>query len=130
MNLPFEFRSTSKWLVLSAIVGIVAGCGGIAFQIAEQTVFHIGSQQFAGFSPTEAAGERRLFATPEQSFSPGKLLLVLSLGGLAAGLLVQTFAPEAEGHGTDAAIEAFHHKRGVIRPIFHSLNYWLRRSQF
>ena len=117
MNLPVEFRSTGKWLLLSALIGIVAGCGGIAFQIAEQSVFHFGSQQFAGFSPSEAAGERHLFATPEVPFSPIKLLLVLSLGGLGAGLLVQTFAPEAEGHGTDAAIEAFHHKRGFIRPI-------------
>jgi CIC family chloride channel protein len=28
---------------------------------------------------------------------------------------VYTFAPEAEGHGTDAAIDAFHNKRGEIR---------------
>ena len=34
---------------------------------------------------------------------------------LASGLLVYTFAPEAEGHGTDAAIDAFHNKRGEIR---------------
>jgi CIC family chloride channel protein len=36
------------------------------------------------------------------------------LGGLVSGLLVYHFAPEAEGHGTDAAIDAFHNKRGNI----------------
>ena len=41
----------------------------------------------------------------------------MAIGGLLSGLLVFTFAPEAEGHGTDAAIAAFHHKRGYIRPI-------------
>ena len=43
--------------------------------------------------------------------------MVISIGGLLSGLLVIRFAPEAEGHGTDAAIAAFHHKRGFIRPI-------------
>jgi CIC family chloride channel protein len=36
-------------------------------------------------------------------------------GGLISGVIVYTFAPEAEGHGTDAAIESFHQKRGFIR---------------
>ena len=36
-------------------------------------------------------------------------------GGLVSGFLVYTFAPEAEGHGTDAAIEAYHQKGGYIR---------------
>jgi CIC family chloride channel protein len=29
---------------------------------------------------------------------------------------VYTLAPEAEGHGTDAAIAAYHHQQGLIRP--------------
>ncbi|MCP3901709.1 MAG: chloride channel protein, partial [Desulfobacteraceae bacterium] len=36
-------------------------------------------------------------------------------GGLFSGWLVYTYAPEAEGHGTDAAIEAYHFKGGFIR---------------
>ena len=36
-------------------------------------------------------------------------------GGLISGLIVFTLAPEAEGHGTDAAIEAFHERGGRIR---------------
>jgi len=41
--------------------------------------------------------------------------LVLGLGGLISGLLVFTFAPQAEGHGTDAAIEAVHRDPRSIR---------------
>ncbi|MGE0606244.1 MAG: chloride channel protein [Pirellulales bacterium] len=110
-------KSSGKWFFLATIVGIVAGCGGIVFQVAEQAVFRFALQGTAGFSPKEAAGERRIFDDPGVPLSPVKLLLVLAVGGLAAGVLVQAFAPEAEGHGTDAAIEAYHHKRGYIRPI-------------
>ena len=39
-----------------------------------------------------------------------------TVGGLFAGFLVYTFAPEAEGHGTDGAVRAFHDTGGYIRP--------------
>ena len=41
--------------------------------------------------------------------------MVTTLGGLLAGVIVFSLAPEAEGHGTDAAIEAFHERGGRIR---------------
>jgi CIC family chloride channel protein len=41
--------------------------------------------------------------------------LSTTLGGLISGFLVYTFAPEAEGHGTDAAVAAFHRTAGYIR---------------
>ena len=40
---------------------------------------------------------------------------VTTLGGLLSGILVYRFAPEAEGHGTDTAVDAFHRKEGIIR---------------
>lgn len=40
--------------------------------------------------------------------------VVTTLGALIGNLLVFRFAPEAEGHGTDAAIDSFHHKGGAI----------------
>lgn len=41
---------------------------------------------------------------------------VTTLGGLISGLIVYHFAPEAEGHGTDTAVNAFHRQEGIIRP--------------
>jgi CIC family chloride channel protein len=38
-----------------------------------------------------------------------------ALGGLLSGALVYGFAPEAEGHGTDTAVDAFHRQEGIIR---------------
>ncbi|HHI97791.1 MAG TPA: chloride channel protein [Thermodesulfatator atlanticus] len=47
----------------------------------------------------------------------GLLLIpvVTTVGGLISGLIVQFLAPEAKGHGTDAAIRAFHFEEGRVR---------------
>ena len=42
--------------------------------------------------------------------------MILPLGGLVSGWLVYTLAPEAEGHGTDAVIDAYHIRQGEIAP--------------
>jgi CIC family chloride channel protein len=41
--------------------------------------------------------------------------LSTTLGGLLSGIIVFSLAPEAEGHGTDAAVEAYHQKGGEVR---------------
>ena len=53
-----------------------------------------------------------------QSVGPHGLWLIpvaTTVGGLLSGLLVYTFAPEAEGHGTDTVVKAFHRAAGFIR---------------
>ena len=47
---------------------------------------------------------------------PWLLLIVPTVGGLLSGVIVYTFAPEAEGHGTDSVIAAYHYHQGQIRP--------------
>ena len=46
---------------------------------------------------------------------PYAIPLIACAGALVAGLLVFGFAPDAEGHGTDAAIDAVHHDPRGIR---------------
>ena len=111
----FDLHSTGKWFLLSTAVGIVAGLGAIAFQLMGQAVTQVTLVPFAGYSPGDAAGEYHFFHMTAGEFRPWLIVVVMIVGGLASGWLVYTFAPEAEGHGTDAAIEAFHHKRGLIR---------------
>ena len=43
------------------------------------------------------------------------LFLLPAAGGLLAGIIIFNYAPEAEGHGTDAVIDAYNNKRGFIR---------------
>jgi CIC family chloride channel protein len=103
-------------LGLSLLVGVVSGIGAIVFYIACQVVVHYALGHLAGYQPLTPGGEPSLFAETETTLLPGMLLLVPTLGGLLSGLLVYTIAPEAEGHGTDAAIAAYHYHQGRIRP--------------
>ena len=41
--------------------------------------------------------------------------VITGLGGLLVGIITTRFSPESEGHGTDAVIDAYHHKAGKIR---------------
>lgn len=106
--------ASSKWFLMALLVGVVAGGGAIAFQITSQLVVRYVLVEYSGFTPGEGHGERALFTPPETVFSFPMLLAVLTVGGLVSGLIVYTFAPEAEGHGTDGAIDAFHNRRGNI----------------
>jgi CIC family chloride channel protein len=64
------------------------------------------------------AGEARLgwLVDSARSFQPWWLVIVPAVGGLLSGYIVFKLAPEAEGHGTDAAIAAYHIGQGRIRP--------------
>lgn len=111
----FESHSLGKVILVSLVVGVVAGLGAIAFDVIGQAVARFTLTQFSGFTPQEAAGEHARFAHESSFFFPWIVMVVMVVGGLVSGILVYTFAPEAEGHGTDAAIDAFHNKQGKIR---------------
>ena len=64
----------SKWFLMSVLVGIVAGCGAIAFQIAGQLVVRYILVEYSGFTPGEGHGERALFGYPNLPFSFPMLL--------------------------------------------------------
>lgn len=104
---------TGKWLLLSLCAGIAAGLGAIVFDVLGQLVSHyvLGA---SGFAPAGAKGEFHWFEHEFRGLSFAVLLTVLVAGGMVSGWIVYTFAPEAEGHGTDGAIDAFHDKRGII----------------
>lgn len=113
-----DIRTSGKWIVLSILVGVVAGLGAILFHYAGQIVVQISLVHWAGYAPREAHGEHSLFdhaGAIATTFLPWMIVAVMAAGGLISGWLVYTFAPDAEGHGTDAAIDAFHNKRGFIR---------------
>ena len=102
-----------RWLVIGALIGVVAGLGAIVFASAIAFCTHLLLGGIAGFIPPSPAGEAPTLLTPIGH--PWLLPVVTTLGGLLTGIIVFTSAPEAEGHGTDAAIEAFHEKGGRIR---------------
>ncbi|MEJ2638501.1 MAG: chloride channel protein, partial [Desulfosarcinaceae bacterium] len=76
---------------------------------------HYFMDHFAGYHPPPPAGEHHLIEPTTRPLNRWLLLILPALGGVVSGWLVYTFAPEAEGHGTDAAIRAYHHGGGFIR---------------
>jgi CIC family chloride channel protein len=103
-------------MCLSLLVGVIAGVGAIVFFAACQYVFHFALDATAGYHPHTPGGEPPMLAETTQTLRPWLLLIVPTVGGLLSGLLVFSIAPEAEGHGTDAAIAAYHYHQGLIRP--------------
>lgn len=103
----------AKWIGIGVLIGVMAGVGAILFYVMIQIVTNSMLGAVTGFYPPNPAGE----TVSIRSGHPNFLLVPISgaLGGLITGLLVYTLAPEAEGHGTDVAISAFHHKEGRIR---------------
>ncbi len=102
-----------RWLVIGALIGVVAGLGSILFYAAIAFCTHLFLGLGAGFTPPSPAGEGVTRIQPIAR--PWLLPVITTLGGLLCGLIVYTLAPEAEGHGTDAAIESFHRHGGQIR---------------
>ncbi|MCA9183237.1 MAG: hypothetical protein KDA51_17360 [Planctomycetales bacterium] len=78
--------STGKWLILSALVGIVAGLGATVFQALVQLVQHLMLVRVAGFPLSEAVAEFSPFPDVQTTLSPWWLLVVLTAGGAQRGL--------------------------------------------
>lgn len=105
----------SKWISYYILIGLIAGLGAVFFHYLCQWGSHIFMDQMAGYRPPSPAGEAPLIPPTNTPFSRWILLFLPALGGILSGWLVYTFAPEAEGHGTDAAIDAYHNKGGFVR---------------
>lgn len=109
-------RSERRRLLLDTLLLGVAGV--VAAQLFNfllgiaRTLFLGG---IAGYRPPGLPSEG---ASPIEVIGPHGLWLVpvaTTLGGLLVGILTTWLAPEAEGHGTDAVVRAFHRSAGVLR---------------
>jgi CIC family chloride channel protein len=111
----YNFARAGKWSALFVLIGIISGFGAILFYFLCQAGSHYFMDLLAGYRPPPPAGEPHLFPPTNTPFNRWVLLFLPALGGLVSGWLVYRYAPEAEGHGTDAAIDAYHRKKGYIR---------------
>ncbi len=108
-----QFYDFGRWLLFAVLIGIVAGLGAVALTWGVGFVSTQVLGRATGFVPP---GHGHLAASTWHAPSrPWALLLVLPVAGLIVGWMVQTFAPEAEGHGTDAVIHSFHRERAMVR---------------
>jgi chloride channel protein, CIC family len=120
----FNFARAGRWALYFVAIGLIAGVGSILFHYLCELGIHYFLDVGAGYRPPSPAGEHRLLTPTQGELNRWILLFLPAMGGLISGWLVYTFAPEAEGHGTDAAINAYHNKSGYIRgrvPIIKTL---------
>lgn len=110
-----------KWVVgkgyrelifISLIIGVVSGVGSIIFIELLKLFQYIFFNYFVGFNVPSAENFMYVDLNIDKPFL---IPIIVAIGGLVSGFLVYTFAPEAEGHGTDAAIAAFHRFAGKVR---------------
>ncbi|HEX7382277.1 MAG TPA: chloride channel protein [Nevskiaceae bacterium] len=103
-------------LIISVFLGVVGALGAELFlyllRLADTWFLDaIAHYQTITVAAAHARGAPPLPFTHFYWWMP----LATTLGGLAAGILIYGLAPETEGHGTDAAITAFHDKAGRMR---------------
>jgi CIC family chloride channel protein len=102
-----------KWIVLGVVIGAIAGAGAVVFYEALQLSTHLFLRSLAGYRVPTPFGQGN-FAGSKSPARAWALPLIVGGGALAGAILVYRIAPDAEGHGTDAAISAVHHNpRGV-----------------
>jgi CIC family chloride channel protein len=100
-------------LVLGTAIGIVAGLGAVLLFRGIELATQLFLGDLVGYMPPRPIGEGAPIR--EAMARPWLLPVATALGGLIAGVIVFTLAPEAEGHGTDAAIDAIQHKAAKLR---------------
>lgn len=103
-----------KWLILGIAIGIIAGLGAVVFFLALKYAGEYLLGVLGGYQPPQAIGDGGGTA-PGDFRRPWAIPLIVFGGALVSALIVARFAPEAQGHGTDAAIEAVHTDPRSIR---------------
>ncbi|OPY65714.1 MAG: H(+)/Cl(-) exchange transporter ClcA [Syntrophorhabdus sp. PtaU1.Bin050] len=109
---PRRIKRIWRGTLLGILIGVVSGLGGILFNY----MIKVGTQFFtqdliAYLLPDHPAG----FSFLGFPLNRWVMVWIPAFGGFLSGFLVFRFAPEAEGHGTDAMIDSFHRKKGVVR---------------
>ncbi len=110
-----RLRERARLMGSALLIGVVAGLGAAAFSLACDLVVHFALDIGAGYRPVAPHGEpiSSWLGVTDTPLRPWMFLIVPTIGGLLCGLLVYTLAPEAEGHGTDAAISAYHQQKPI-----------------
>lgn len=103
-----------KWLVLGTFIGVIAGLGAVVFYTLLRLASHLFLGLIGGYFVPQPAAEGGFLGTSH--FPTWWLIpIIVCMGGLLSGVIVFLFAPEAEGHGTNAAIDAVHRNPRMIR---------------
>lgn len=105
-------RWIGRWIIIGILIGLVSGFGAILFNFLLREGNRFFMVDLIKLLLPEEAAQTSWLGVPVHRWM---ILWIPALGGLLAGLIVFHLAPEAEGHGTDAMIDSFHRRKGVVR---------------
>ncbi len=109
-------RRWQRSLVIDSLfMGVVGAVAARVFSWLLDLVTRWSLHDFAGYVSPGLPSEGGVL---QQSVGPHGLWLIpviITVGGLISGALVYWIAPEAEGHGTDTVVKAFHRLGGRLR---------------
>ena len=94
-----------KWLILGVSIGIIAGLGAVVFCLSRKYTGEFLLGTLGGYQQPQSTGDGGGSGSPGFS-RPWAIVLIAFGGALVSAFIVAKFAPEAQGHGTDNAIEA------------------------
>jgi CIC family chloride channel protein len=109
---PIRMKWIWRWIFIGILIGVVSGFGAILFNFLLQRGTQFFMKDLVALILPEPFREVSLFGIPLHRWM---IIGIPALGGLLSGLIVFHFAPETEGHGTDAMVESFHRKKGIVR---------------
>lgn len=109
------FKQQRRLLLDTVILGIIGALSAQVFTWMLKLSSSFFLRGIAGYQSPGLPEEGGVLIEKIGLHGLGLIPLVTGLGGLISGLLVFNLAPEAEGHGTDTAVKAYHHFGGFIR---------------
>lgn len=119
LKLPSSITSlqafhSGKWIFLAAIVGVISAFGAVLFHFLVNECIQLFIITGLGWGLDDSGGHAAILV-PAEGLWYWLFPIMPIIGGLLSGFLVYTWAPEAEGHGTDSYIRSYHQARGKIR---------------
>jgi len=112
---PARDPSQRRLILETIFLGVAGAMAAQVFNLllAAARWFFLGV--IAGYRPPGLPNEGGSLVASVGPHGLWLLPVATTLGGLVVGWLVFRWAPEAEGHGTDAAVKAFHRAGGRLR---------------
>src|SRR5574342_633070 len=104
-----------KWILIGFLLGVVAGLGAIALFLSVEFFTALFLQIGTGYSRPLPGGFQDNLSYSLLIERPWLIPVICGIGCLLVGSIATILSQETEGLGTDAVIDAYHHKRVNIR---------------